>query len=170
MTQATQEAQAMTPAKTNSGRFAVSLYKSPLLGAVDAEWDKFVRLCSTCPIKNQSISGGVGSFDIRPRRLGELGVMTGMHRGEGGKWEGEFAAPYTAASFTLPSKQLEVFSLSMKKYEDDLRAGRLQKPKNVSLSGALAILHCGGEGALSSWPQNAFKSTTELFTKVNGIF
>ena len=158
-----------TAMQEGASRFATAA-KSPLVSATPAQWKRFLLIMGTKPIRSKSESGGMGSFDIRPRRLGELGVMKDLHRGEGGKWTGTFAAPYSEASFNVSQAQVEIFEKSMAKYEIEIREGRLAKPTGVSMSGALAILHCGGEGALSSWPAKAFKNTRETFNRANGIF
>jgi hypothetical protein len=137
----------------------------------DAAWDAFVRAVSSRPIRDVSKGGGVGSFDLRPRRLGELGVMVNMRRSERGAWVGDLLPRYAGLGASV-SQQLEVFTKSMVKYDADLLAGlvRPESASRMSRSGCLAILHCGGSGALRRWPEGAFVSTRALFERVNDIF
>ena len=146
-----------------------ALFRSPLEGVHDATWDRFVRAMSTQMIRDISKGGGIGSFDLRPRRLGELGVLSNMRRDENRRWVGDFVAPYTRETFLQNAiLQYKVFSLSMKKYDEELV--KMNIPDGASHSGCLAILHCGGHGALEQWPDKAFKNTRTVFDRTNNIF
>lgn len=147
---------------------ARQLFKSVLSGVPDAAWDAFVRAVSSRSIRDVSRGGGIGSFDLRPRRLGEIGVMVNLLRGDRGKWVGDLAPEYAdlGRDATL---QYRVFALSTKLYDADLVEGRIARPEGVSRSGALAVLHCGGKGAIDGWPR-AFKTTRETFDRANDIF
>ena len=160
-------ARASAPAP--AGRFARPLFKSPLKGVTDAQWDAFVRAFSTRPITAESKAHGIGSFDLRPRRLVELGVMENLRRAT--RPPGECIADLTAKYADLgknATRQYEVFARSMTEYDAEL--ADLKMPEGCTRSGALAILHCGGTGALEQWPKNAFKTTSQIFKKTNGLF
>lgn len=152
-----------------SSRFSGTLFKSPLSEVTDAAWDAFVRTLSMRPIGATSEAGGIGSFDILPRRLGELGVMMNMRRGPDGKWTGDFVQPYSAESIRCDAGlQLRIFTLSMREYDKDLVG--MTRPPGASRSGCLAILHRGGAGALGRWPGGAFRTTREIFERANNLF
>lgn len=157
----------MNLAEASMERFSRPLFKSVLDGVSDVEWDAFVRALSTHTIRNVSLAGGIGSFDLRPRRLGELGVMINMRRDKRGAWVGDLAPKFEHLGANA-GQQFEVFALSMKKY--DIELASTARPEGVSRSGRLAILHCGGSGALEKWPEGAFKTTKAIFDRSNGIF
>lgn len=161
----------LTAGSDGTGRFARVPFKSPLSGVSDVAWDAFALALSVRGVSATAASGGVGSFELRPRRLGELGILTNMHRDERGKWVGDYVLPDTEALIRCrPARQLEIFSLSMVAYDADLTSGLLARPDGASRSGCLAILHCGGTGALERWPEGAFKTTRAIFDRVNGLF
>jgi hypothetical protein len=175
--------------------------ESPLRGVTRDAWRTFyVGLEMQAP-GEISESGGLGMFDIRPRRLVELGYATGLRserRPVQHKWIGErctrckltrsedveqetcpngrqiqvceFILPWTQTRFLgNPYAQYTAFAQSMRLYYDALREGNLAKPKDVSVAGALVMLHRGGRGALEAWPQ-IFAGTKTLFDKVQKAF
>ena len=151
-------------------RFAEQrLFPSPLVDVPDEAWDVFLRASSTRKISEVSRSGAIGSFELRPRRLGELGVMVNLRRGPGGIWVGDLAPKYANLKVS-GGKQREVFEISTKAYDDELSAGTFAKPDGVTRSGAHAILHFGGRGAIESWPERAFLGTRAAFERTNGLF
>jgi len=144
------------------------LFPSFLPGVSNEACDAFVRAMSTQAITATSRAGWIGSFELRPRRLGEIEVMTNVRRGPH-SWTGDLLPGYES----LPksgTKQYEVFARSNKLYDDQMTSGEIARPDGVSRSGALAVLHCGGREALVTWPKGAFKSTKILFEKTNGTF
>lgn len=150
-------------------RFSRPLFSSVLAGVSASAWDAFVRALSTSGMRTTAVSGAVGSFELRPRRLGEIGVLTNMRRDAGGRWVGDFVAPYSEESIRLDANlQYEIFALSMKRYDDELSS--LVRPEGASRSGCLAILHCGGRGALKRWPEGAFDTTKAIFDRANKLF
>lgn len=153
------------------GSFARRVFKSPLVGVNDAAWDRFVVAMSTQAICGKSRYGGLGSFDLTPKRLGELGVLTNMRRQAKppGLWIGDFVAPYTETKFLRDAEeQYVLFKRSTKLYDDELT--HIARPEGVSRSGALAIMHRGGSEALTSWPARGFKTTREVFARANNLF
>jgi hypothetical protein len=161
----------MTARTASVNRFARPLYKSALSGVTDAQWDAFVCACSTRVIQGLSPAQGIGSFDLHPRRLGELGVMVNLRRGRC-TWTGDLVPAYADLRINA-IRQYEVFVHSMKEYDGRLGDGsdlRLRPPPGASRSGALVILHCGGVGALEAWPERAFATTKALFERSNNLF
>lgn len=113
---------------------------SPLAGVSDDAWRRFVAAMTVRPAVDAPGSKGFGCFDIRPRRLAELGL-----------------APPTTFE-----EGFVVFVKSVTSYVDDIRGGRLNTPDGVSLAGALAILQRGGRGALAAYP--------EMFTDTRKVY
>ena len=156
----------------SADRFLRSVIRrSALDGVSDAAWDAFVRAMSVRTIRGVSLGGGIGTFDLRPRRLGEIGVMKNLRR-EGeppGRWVGDLESKYAALGDSS-GQQYEVFVMSVRAYDEEILAGEIAIPGGVTRSGAHAVLHCGRRQALAEWPEGAFKTTRELFNKVNNIF
>jgi hypothetical protein len=147
--------------------------KSPLAGVPDGAWEKFVKALEVQPIKAVSESGGLGSYDLRPRRLVELGFAKNLRskRTDKGRqvYECDLAAPMTSDRFLKdPIVQYNVLAKSIAKYAEDLDRGAIKKP-DVSKAGALAILHVGGRGALQSWPE-LFENTRAVYEAAQGAF
>lgn len=138
------------------------------------QWEAFKRILDVQPIGAISESGGLGAFDMRPRRLVELGYATNLRTTRTGTGRQihvcEFAGKITQAGFLAdPEMQHTAFKQSMKLYHALLLDGRLKRPDGVSVAGALAILHRGGRGALEAWP-SLFSDTRDLFEKVKELF
>lgn len=167
-------------------RFSSSL-RSPLPGVALPAWQRFVAALeleqqpggALRPRRMDAVSAraGFGSYDLRPRRLQELGYVTALKR-EGGAarhrrrhlYTCTFLPPWTAKRFLAdPAAQLEALSRSMAGYLQDLEAGRLVRPAGCSLAGALAILHCGGRGALAKYPA-LFPHTRAVYERAQGAF
>ena len=126
------------------------------------------------PVSAVSASGGLGAYDIRPRRLVELEYASRLSydRAPSGRYvhSCEFNAPMTRERFLSDAfEQYKVFSRSTKRYYDALKSGALQKPSDVSLAGALAVLHIGGRGALQGWPK-LFDNTRSLYEAAREAF
>jgi hypothetical protein len=62
----------------NATRFTSSIPESPLRGVTREQWRAFYAGLQVQPHNTISESGGLGIFDIRPRRLVELGYATGL--------------------------------------------------------------------------------------------
>ena len=142
-------------------RFTRTLVESPLPGVTAPQWDALARACSVQGIRAISRSGGIGSYDMRPRRLGELGVMENLRRGPGGRWVGDLVQEYADLGVDL-RLQNRVFAASMVAYDQEIASAALVLPEGVSRSGGLAILHRGGGGALRAWPEGAFAEARAL--------
>ena len=147
---------------------------SPLPGVSNEAWAKFVRLLETQDVRSKSASGGFGAYDMRPKRLAELGIvrLTGLGRNHANRqhYECEFIAPWNRDKFLSdPRLQYRVLVMSMERYAEDIRVGKVTKPADISLSGALAILHRGMTGALKSYP-NLFSDTRRLLSDAQGVF
>ena len=120
---------------------------SPLAGVSDAAWRAFVAAMTVRPAVDALDSKGFGCFDMRPRRLAELGL----------------AAPTTF------EEGYAAFAKSAAAYSDDIRDGRLVVPEGVSRAGALAILQRGGRGALAAYP-DMFSATREVYDRAKECF
>lgn len=120
---------------------------SPIPGVSDDAWRAFVAAMTVRPAVDAEGAKGFGCFDLRPRRLAEIGVATPT----------TFEECYTA------------FEKSVVTYVDDVRAGRLAVPEGVSEAGAIAILQRGGRGALAAYP-DMFPATREVYERAKECF
>lgn len=155
-----------------SHRF-VSGPHSPLDDVSSDAWRRLLSVLETQPTGATSASGGLGSYDIRPRRLIEMGYAT---KAKSFKLDGRqvhsctWLAPWTEQRFLSdPIAQYTVLAKSMRMYYDALRRDELKKPSEMSFAGALMVLHIGGRGALKSWP-NLFENTRALYDAAQGAF
>jgi hypothetical protein len=155
-------------------RFRSALARSPIPGVSDGAWARFVHALEVQPIRAVSESGGCGAYDLRPRRLVELGYAEDLRleRTQGGRqvYACRFKAPWTQDRFLAdPVAQAAALRRSMVLYHEDLQGGAIRRPDGVSLAGALAILHRGGRGALEAWP-DLFHHTRALYEAAQGAF
>lgn len=120
---------------------------SPISGVSDDAWRAFVAAMTVRPAVDADDSKGHGCFDVRPRRLAEIGLATPT----------TFEECYTA------------FAKSAAAYLDDVEAGRLTVPDGVSRAGAIAILQRGGRGALAAYP-DMFSDTREVYDRARECF
>lgn len=155
-------------------RFADTGLESPLPGVKADAWQRFITALEVQPTTAQSESAGLGAFDIRARRLVELGYAKHLPlvRNEKGRYvqQVDFVLPLTMARFLSdPVVQYKVLAKSMRAYYDALQSGELVKPTDMSIAGALAVLHIGGRGALKAWP-DLFSHTRALYEKAQGAF
>lgn len=155
-------------------RFYSLAVKSPLPGVSVEAWHQFAEALEVQANTAISASGGLGTYDMRPRRLMELGVCTNLrlinkHK-ERSVYECDFKAPWTKDRFLADlMAQRNVFRRSMELYHKDLMDGVIARPEGVSLSGALAVLHVGGRGALKAWP-DLFENTRARYEAARGAF
>lgn len=155
------------------------LLKSEIVGIDDEPWTDFVFAMRTAQPGAISASNALGMFEMKPRRLCDLGVMRDPRctRSPSGRlvWVGDFVEPMTQREFLKsPSAQYQAFSDSMRSYVVGLAGDALPRPEKklaeTSLSGALAILHRSGPSGLKSWETNQFPDTLALYERANGIF
>lgn len=156
--------------------------KSEIPGVPDEAWTKFTKALKTASPSAVSASNAFGMFELKPRRLEDLGLVTNTSctRSPTGRmvWVGEFVAPMTLKSFLgSPKLQYRAFAASMKNYVDRLRNGSIPrpdggKPDGMTLSGALAILHRCGPSGLKTWNDESkrFEDTKSLYSNANGVF
>lgn len=154
-------------------RFTSSI-RSPLPGVSDAAWERFRVALAVQPPGATSESGGFGSYDMRPRRLADLGYVGDLRceRTKSGRqvYRCTFLSPWTEERFLRDIvAQHQTLAMSMKLYCLDLRCGKIQQPEGMSLAGALAILHIGGKGALRKWP-HLFENTRARYEAARGAF
>ena len=154
-----------------------SHFPSPLVDVTASEWTAFVRAMRTADLGSVSASNALGMFEMKPRRLAELGVLTDMRscRSPAGRrvHTGTFVLPMTERRFLAdPGVQYDTFKRSMAEYSSRIRTGDIALSEGVSLSGALAILHRSGTGGLAGWAdsEKRFSETVALWERAEGIF
>lgn len=144
-----------------------------ILGIEPARWHQFQRDMEVSKVGVMTCSGGYGAFDIRPRRLVEMGYAKGLKRSKSGRreiWVCEFQPPWTARKFLAsPLAQVAAFRASMRDYASKISRSEITLPPGCSLAGALAILHVGGTGALAKFP-DLFTETKKRFERVKELF
>jgi hypothetical protein len=149
----------------------VSIPVSPIEGVSNVAWFRFITVLEAQSHQNVTKSGALGAYEMLPRRLGELGYLTNLRREDGGKKQvGTFVGPWTEEKFLADSvAQYVAFRKSILLYYRQLMSGAIQRPKGISIAGALAILHRGGEGALKKWPK-LFEGTKKVYDRVKECF
>jgi hypothetical protein len=162
------------PSRAVMARRFSAVLPSPLDGVSDLNWASFVRALEVQPVKTVSESGGLGAYDMRPRRLVEIGYGCNLHtaRTDAGRqvYECDFREPWSREKFLSDiMAQYRVLSHSMALYRKELASGVIAQPEGVSLAGALAILHVGGKGALRAWP-DLFENTRARYEAAQGAF
>lgn len=156
------------------------LLPSPLTGVGDEEWTDFVLVMRTQEPGAVSASNEMGMFAMKPRRLADFGLMRGIRKVRvptgAMAWVGDWVPPVSQEKFLAnPKLQYRVFVASMQEYMRALRDGEIELPGNsaqMTVSGALAVLHKCGPGGLKKWSEagERFPSTIALFERSNGIF
>ncbi len=153
--------------------------KSEVPDITDAAWTDFVMALRTAALGAVSASNALGMFEMKPRRLGDLGLMRNLRcqRSPTGRlvWVGDFVAPMTQRTFLdKADAQYRAFCDSMLGYVKHIN--ELLPAEGVdddtTLSGALAILHRCGPSGLRTWNDEAerFSDTVTLYERANGIF
>ncbi len=160
-----------------------ALLPSCIDGVPDEGWTAFVKAMHTAMPSAISSTNAMGMFEMKPRRLADLGIMhnitctrsptTGCMA-----WVGEFVAPMTAKSFLgTPRAQYKAFCSSMRDYVQRLQDGSItypeDAPEDLTLSGVLAILHRLGPQGLRTWNDTSkprFEGTEALVARANGVF
>lgn len=148
--------------------------ESPLPDVPDESWAKFVDAMATQPVTAVSPSNAIGAFELTPRRLSDLGLLTDLRRMRSRRskrliWVGKFVDPRFGEQLkTSLSLQYSVFADSMKKYASQITSGEVKKPSDLSLSGALALAHRAGPKGLDSAIR--FEDTQKVIARANGIF
>lgn len=154
--------------------------KSPLPTASDQAWTQFVRVMVVAPLGAVSDGNLVGMFQMTPRRLADIGILTPPRRSRngGGKtiWVARFKSGAPSDFLKSVPKQYDAFQRSMVDYTMRMDAGEITRPESVSLSGALAVLHRAGPAGLRSWGGDsvagfpAAQVTRKLYERVAGLF
>lgn len=151
------------------------ILESPIAGVEASAWTAFVRVMRTSPTTAVSPSNALGAFEMTPRRLVDLGILSdALERTRSKKsnrviWATGRGPERNRAEVFLKSMtaQYRAFSASMVDYASKISSGAVKLPQNCSLSGALAILHRAGVGGLSG---ARFPATQAAFERTNGIF
>ncbi len=159
------------------------IISSPIPGISSDAWTRFVMaIRNGAQVGAVSDSNELGMFAMKPRRLGDLKLLTNVRTARSPKgrmvWTGDFPAPMTAKRFLSdPSAQYQAFVASMKDYVNKLRSGEIARPDGgrpdgMTLSGVLAVLHRCGPSGLKTWnnENDRFPDTIALYGRTNGIF
>lgn len=154
------------------------ILNSAIPGISDEAWTKFVRACATAQVSDVSPSNALGMFEMMPRRLADINYVEGLARKKGKSdrtvWVARFIAPMTSAKFlSSPDEQYIAFAKSMRDYAEKLVSGEISLPKDeeMSLSGALAVLHRGGPSGLKTWDcGERFSATVDAYKRCKDIF
>ena len=169
--------------------------ESVLPGISHEAWTDFVFAMKVAPLSAISKSNGLGMFDLRYKRLQDLGLVTNLSYKRDpiinrSVQVADWVPPLTKEKFLKSANaQYKTFVASMKEYFEELRSGgwtggtalpvganggavMLKLPPGLTYSGALAILHRGGRSALAKWvdPEQQFEATRELVRVANGVF
>lgn len=149
--------------------------RSPIANVPTDAWTRFVRAMMTQPADAVSPSNALGMFEMRPRRLADLGLMVDLQRVRAPNrrdvWCGVFVRPLSSAAFLRsPLLQYNAFALSMVDYARRIESGEIMVPDGVSLSGALAVLHRAGPHGLDEWGERQLPETRAAVERVNGVF
>ncbi len=172
-----EETPVITPPKTSE-----RILKSEILGVSDEGWTAFAKAMRTAQPGAVSASNALGMFELKPRRLADLGLMRSISstRSATGRmvWIGEFVAPLSQKKFLAdPKLQYRAFAKSMSEYVRGLRNGTIPRPdgghpEGMTLSGVLAVLHRCGPKGLKNWNEadKRFPDTVALFERANGAF
>jgi len=155
--------------KATAIRFVDTAAASPLEGVSPTVWREWVAAHAIQPGGEVSRGGGLGAYNLRPRRLVEIGRAINFRRIDG-KQFCDFVKPWTQARFLAdPIAQFAVLVKSTRLYYDALRDGTIKRPSDVSIAGALSLLHCGGRGAIEGWPE-LFEETKALYEATKELF
>jgi hypothetical protein len=157
------------------GRFL----RSPIPEASDEAWTALVCALKTADLRSVSKSNALGMFELRPKRLADLDIVmnlcpTRLPSGRMG-WVCDFIPPMTAADFLASAAvQLDTLERSLVDYVTQIRAGLIDAPigtDDMTLSGALAVLHrCGPHGLKAWYEGRRFPDTEQLYKAANGVF
>jgi hypothetical protein len=146
--------------------------ESPLPSVSGEAWTKFIRSMIVQPLDAVSPSNALGLFAMTPRRLADFGIVIRLQRSKKGKrtiWAARFPVPGADQKFlTSAGTQYRAFFSSMADYAEKIKSTEILMDPNMSLSGALAILHRAGAHGLFSWRK--FPDTVALYERVAGIF
>jgi len=155
--------------------------KSPLENVSDRSWTDFALAMKSASLGTVSDSNAMGMFAMKARRLADLGLVKNVacDRSPTGRlvWVGDWVPPMTQKAFLAsPKHQYDAFVESMRRYVDELDTARLEMsgelPEDMTLSGALAILHRCGPSGLKNWgnEEKRFPETIALYERANGVF
>lgn len=156
------------------------LLASPLDGVNDEAWTEFAVALRTAAPWAVSASNGLGAWEMKARRLADLGLVDpkslSCKRSPAGRmaWVGKFVAPLTQKKFLDNAKlQYETFVRSMQDYVSKIDSGEIGcEDDTMTLSGALAVLHRCGPRGLERWQNESkrFSDTLALFERANEVF
>lgn len=162
-------------------------YKSPFPGVADVAWSTFVHAIRGADPKAITPAYFLGMFGFGMRRLVDLGLATNPHRGDfKGKqvWLADWIPslqPGPDKFLSDPDLQYRTFAKSMLAYGKQIArempeaVGSTLDGQTVTLSGLLAVAKQAGFDGLKTWAaseeaRTRYRTTTEQFEKLNGVF
>ncbi len=150
-----------------------TLLRAQLLGVSDESWQQFIHALTIGTDGNprsfgaRTTAGGYGCFDLRPRRLADLGLMRRIRvDNSSGRCftVGDFVLPMTETKFLLsPLAQYNTLLESLRRYD------KLPTMLGISRSGSLALRHRLGPNAATKWVAHQEPSTTALLKRTNDL-
>lgn len=152
--------------------------RAPINGVPFHAWEKFVSVMVLAPKTHVSPRNRLGTFQMDPKRLKDIGAIKEVKKNELGAWEGKWSSGLTQSDFlgSLPL-QYATFVRSVRAMAPKVSGlvGSEVDGKKASLSGLLGVGHIAGEVGVFGWVSSAderrrFGRTTEMFDKTNGIF
>lgn len=155
---------------------------SPIEGVSDEDWTRWVVAVRVSEPSAISKTSALGMFAFKPRRLADLGLMKNVTTGNARKtghliWTGEWVEPLTQDAFLdNPSIQYRALVASTQIYAHALAECEIAWPEvgdeEITLSGALALLHKCGQRGFEQWgdAEKRRPSTIALFEATNGTF
>lgn len=175
------EIEAAEARSSRSAKLDGRVLRSQIEGVTDSQWTDFVLALATATLGAVSASNAMGMFELKPRRLADVGLLKNVRCTESptGRlvWVGDFVAPMTSKKFLSDADaQYKALGDSMRDYmvrmyEGDIDCDVGSLPEGMSLSGALAILHRCGPNGLRKWTDDErFSDTVALYDRCNGIF
>jgi len=161
--------------------FAGRVLKSALPNVSDEAWTQFAIAMRTQEPGAVSASNEMGMFAMRPRRLGDFGLMRDLKKVRTPMntmaWVGKWVPPMTEEAFLAsPKMQYKIFAASMRRYVEGLDNEMIPTPDDLpddmTLSGVLAVLHRCGPNGLMNWGGDGdkFEDTMALYNRANGVF
>lgn len=160
-------------------RPARRLLPSPLEGVSDEAWTKWVAAMRVGDAGTVSDTSKLGLFGFKVQRLADLGFVENVQPTNARKtghmaWTCDWKEPLTQAAF-LSSQRLQYGALvnSTRLYALAIADGEVEVPESdLTLSGALALLHKCGPRGLAQWQDEDSRrpTTVKLLEATNGLF
>jgi hypothetical protein len=161
-------------------RPARRLLPSPLEGVDDEAWTRWVSVMRVADAGTVSDTSKLGLFGFKMQRLADLGLVENVSPTNARKtghmaWTGDWKEPLTQEAF-LTNQKIQYMTLvnSTRLYAMALASGDIALPDDgeLTLSGALALLHKCGPRGLEQWADESTRrpTTVKLLEATNGLF